>query len=133
MSTRPTSEAGPAEARHAALRRLPLFADLDAEDLAQLDEMASRLLLPAGARFIEEGAGGDALYVILRGEVEISRREGAREIVLATRGGGEFIGEMSLLEQAPRSASRAPSPRPSCWWSARPPSGPCWRAAPPRR
>jgi signal transduction histidine kinase len=88
-----------------SLRNLPLFSDLADEDLERLYSMAGRLSVRKGERFIEEGAAGDALYVILEGGVEITRREGQREIALATRGRGEFIGEMSLLEKAPRTAS----------------------------
>jgi signal transduction histidine kinase len=87
------------------LRRLPLFSDLSETDLERLHDMASRLTVPEGERFIEEGTAGDALYVIIDGEVEITHRERSREVVLATRESGEFIGEMSLLEDAPRSAS----------------------------
>ena len=58
-----------------------------------------------GTRFIEEGAPGEALYVVLSGEVEVIKDDDGRDIVLAARGPGEVLGEMSLLEQRPRTAS----------------------------
>src|SRR5690606_31218893 len=45
------------------------------------------------------------LYVVLEGELEISRREAGGQVVLATRGPGDFVGELSLLQGAPRSAT----------------------------
>ena len=87
------------------LRRVPLFADLAEEDLVQLYRMAETVSLDAGELVFEEGSPGDALYVVLDGELEVSKRQGGQDVVLAVRGVGDFIGEMSLLEQAPRSAS----------------------------
>jgi signal transduction histidine kinase len=87
------------------VRRVPLFADLSEEDLEQLYQMAKTVSISAGELVFEEGSPGDALYVVLDGELEVSKRQGGQDVVLAVRRAGEFIGEMSLLEQAPRSAS----------------------------
>jgi signal transduction histidine kinase len=87
------------------VRRVPLFADLSEEDLEQLYEMAKTISIHPGELVFEEGAPGDALYVILDGELEITKRQGGQDVVLAVRRAGEFIGEMSLLEHTPRSAS----------------------------
>ena len=54
---------------------------------------------------ILEGDPGDALYVILEGEFEITKHSGSSEVVIAHRGAGEVIGEMSILDNEPRSAS----------------------------
>jgi signal transduction histidine kinase len=88
-----------------ALRAHPLFADLPAEDLDRICRVARRLSVPAGDAVLEEGTPGDGLYIVIAGRLEVTTREGGREVVLATRGPGDFLGEMSLLEQAPRSAS----------------------------
>jgi signal transduction histidine kinase len=87
------------------LRQLPLFADLSEEDLERLYQMAKAISIQPGELVFEEGSPGDALYVILDGELEVTKRQGRQDVVLAVRRAGEFIGEMSLLEQAPRSAS----------------------------
>jgi signal transduction histidine kinase len=87
------------------VRRVPLFADLSEEDLEQLYEMATTVSIQTGELVFEEGSPGGALYVILDGELEVTKRRGGQDAVLAERRAGEFIGEMSLLEQAPRSAS----------------------------
>lgn len=87
------------------LRTLDLFAGLSDNDLDQLRALATITTIPAGHVFIEEGSEGDALYVVLEGEFEVTTRKDDREVVLATRGSGEVVGEASLLGQIPRTAS----------------------------
>ena len=87
------------------LRRLPLFADLPEADLEALRQKALPTTLPAGAWLMREGEQADALYVVLEGAIEISRHSGGQTVPVAICGPGEIIGEMALLEQAPRSAS----------------------------
>ncbi len=87
------------------LRRLPLFAELPEADLQALYRRAETLTLAAGEWLMREGDVGDTLYVVLEGVIEITKRSGGQEVVLALRGAGEVIGEMALLEQMPRSAS----------------------------
>lgn len=87
------------------VHRVPLFADLTLEDVAQLCRSSRRVKAAPGDLVIEEGAPGDSLYIVLSGELEITKRDGDRQIVLAKRKAGEAVGEMSLLERSPRSAS----------------------------
>jgi signal transduction histidine kinase len=87
------------------VRKLPFFADLTLTDVAQLCRSSRRVHAEPGDVVIEEGTPGDSLYVVLSGELEITKRDGEREVVLATRKTGEAVGEMSLLEHTPRSAS----------------------------
>jgi signal transduction histidine kinase len=87
------------------LRRLPLFAGLSEDDLERLYHMAEPVFIREGHRFIQEGEPGDTLYIVLDGEVEVTKRQGGQDVVLAVRGDGEFFGEMSLLDGAPRNAS----------------------------
>jgi signal transduction histidine kinase len=87
------------------LRRLPLFDGLTEGDLEQLYTQAHPLKLPPGHLLIEEGTPGDALYILLSGELEVSRHAAGQDVKLDVRRPGEFIGEMSLLDNAPRAAS----------------------------
>jgi signal transduction histidine kinase len=87
------------------VHHVPLFADLTADETAALIASGQHIRARPGDTVIEEGAPGDSLYVILDGELEVSKRDGDRQVVLATRKAGEFFGEMSLLEQAPRTAT----------------------------
>jgi signal transduction histidine kinase len=87
------------------LRRHPLFAGLPETDLERVAAGARPVELPAGQRLLEEGAPGDTLYVVLEGELEVHKRSGGRQLRLALRGPGAFIGETALLEDVPRGAS----------------------------
>jgi C4-dicarboxylate-specific signal transduction histidine kinase len=87
------------------LRRLPLFAGLAEPDLERLYAEAQTLTLPANASVIEEGDPGDALYVLIDGALQISKRAGAHDVKVDVRRPGDVIGEMSLLDNAPRAAS----------------------------
>ncbi len=101
----PTTSADAPGSNKDFLRRLPLFADLPDADLGRLCHMAERANVPAGRVVMEEGTPGDGLYIVVAGKLEVTKRESGSEVVLAARGPGEFLGEMSLLEQGPRSAT----------------------------
>ncbi len=87
------------------LQAIPIFAELNPKDVTTICRSSKRYTVPPGTQVIREGAQGDALFVILSGELEVTKDDHGREIVLASRGAGEFLGEMSLLEQVPRTAS----------------------------
>ncbi len=87
------------------LRRLPLFSDLAEADLSRLCRMATRQHYAAGETVMEEGTPADGLHIIVEGRLEVLTRESGADVVLALREPGEFLGEMSLLEGAPRSAT----------------------------
>ena len=59
----------------------------------------------AGTVLFREGDPGDFMYVVQAGEVEIRRKVGDHERVLAVLPPGEFFGEMALINQRPRSAT----------------------------
>jgi signal transduction histidine kinase len=87
------------------LRRLPLFAGLSEPDLERLDAQAKLVEVGPNTLIIEEGAPADALYLLLEGELQISKRAGAHDVKIDVRRPGEVIGEQSLIDQTPRSAS----------------------------
>jgi len=65
-----------------------------------------RASFPAGTTIFEEGDLGLAMYLVEKGEVEIRKKMGSEERVLATMGKGDFFGEMCMLEEeTPRTAS----------------------------
>jgi signal transduction histidine kinase/predicted CoA-binding protein len=86
------------------LRKVSLFSKLSPEDLERLEGMVKEVRLPAGEELFAEGDPGDWAYVIRRGWIEISKHSAGRRVVLAVRREGEVIGEMALLENAPRMA-----------------------------
>ena len=87
------------------MRRQPLFENLSEDDLHQLFGMSSVRTIGAGDLLLRQGEAGEEMYIIMAGELEVIREQAGQESVLASRGPGDVIGEMSLLEQEPRSAS----------------------------
>ena len=59
----------------------------------------------AGHVIFDEGSTGRELYVVLDGEVEIARVNGASKTVIVTLGKGEFFGEMAVIDGSSRSAT----------------------------
>jgi CRP-like cAMP-binding protein len=87
-----------------ALQRIKLFAGLGADQL----ECFARYLLPIKvAQFgnlVRKGQDGDAMYVVVDGELRALTIIEGKESILATMGPGDCFGEISLLDQGPRSA-----------------------------
>jgi CRP/FNR family transcriptional regulator, cyclic AMP receptor protein len=84
-----------------SLKRAPLFADLSRKELVQLARLSDDVEVPAGRVLCEEGDRGREFFVLVEGEVEVARK-GRR---MAALGPGDFVGEISLLEQTPRTAT----------------------------
>ena len=59
----------------------------------------------AGDTLFNEGDAGDGLYLIRRGSVTVSRQIAGKEVVLSYVAAGNYVGEMALLSNAPRSAT----------------------------
>jgi CRP-like cAMP-binding protein len=53
----------------------------------------------------EEGSTGRELFVVLDGQVEIAKMNGASKTVIVTLGKGEFFGEMAVIDGSSRSAT----------------------------
>lgn len=88
------------------LLKVPLFQRLAPATLASFANACVRIKLGAGEVLFWEGDPGGSLYVIVSGRIRIERvSESGDTQVLGMRGPGEFIGEMSLIDGMPRSAS----------------------------
>ena len=83
------------------LARVPLFSGCTPDQLAQIAALAQPSGYAPGQIIVTQGSPGQAFYVIVSGRVEILR-DGRSLGALAA---GDFFGEMSLLDQAPRSAT----------------------------
>lgn len=93
------------EAILSRLRETPLFADLDEGPLRRLVGAGEIVDVAAGDVLIREGEGADALYVVLDGELEVTKRSGRSEIPVTRVGPGSLQGEIAALEGGRRLAS----------------------------
>ncbi len=87
------------------LRGVPLFARLADEELARVAPLARERAYPRNSVILFEDDPGDALYVVVTGQVKVVLvGEDGREVILAVLGEGDFFGEMALIDDEPRSA-----------------------------
>ena len=84
-----------------ALKGAPLFEGLSRTELVQLARVTEDLEVEPGKVLCREGEIGHEFFVIVDGKVEVTRK-GRR---VATRGSGDFVGEIALLEEMPRTAT----------------------------
>jgi hypothetical protein len=59
----------------------------------------------AGEMVVRQGGPADKFFIVVEGEVEVSRDADGGETAVATFGPGQFFGEMAIIRDAPRSAS----------------------------
>jgi CRP/FNR family cyclic AMP-dependent transcriptional regulator len=83
-----------------------IFADLPLETLTDLAKRVWEKEAEAGSVIVSQEETGDQLFVIASGKVKVVLYgETGREIILSILRGGDFFGEMSLLDKQPRSAN----------------------------
>ncbi|NIM48422.1 MAG: cyclic nucleotide-binding domain-containing protein [Gemmatimonadales bacterium] len=87
------------------LRQIPLFTQLSDAEIAHITEAAREKSYPKNSVILFEDDPGDALYVVLSGQVKVVLiGEDGREVILSMLRDGDFFGEMSLIDDQPRSA-----------------------------
>ena len=82
------------------LEKTPLWTGLSRQDLKMIVERSHMRKFESGSTIVRKGEGGVGFYMILDGAVEI-RSDGR---TLSKLGPGQFFGEMSVLDNQPRSA-----------------------------
>jgi len=87
------------------LREIPIFADLSPEDLKLVAEIAREEWYPQNTAIFHQGDEGNMMFVIVEGRLRVVYSANGTEQVLAQRSAGDFLGEMAIIESAPRSAS----------------------------
>lgn len=88
-------------AYHDHLKQVPLFADLDSDELDEVAQCATQLDYKAGKVLMAEGGSAHEMFVVVEGEVEVTR--GGEHI--ADLGPGSFAGEMALLTHTHRNST----------------------------
>ena len=87
------------------LREVPLFSEMDEQEVADIRAIMQEMKFRAGQVIIREGEMGDLFYVITEGHAEVLIRDAdGAELILHEVGPGDFFGELSMLTNEPRSA-----------------------------
>ena len=88
------------------LEKLPLFRGLGQEDLEWLNEQMNRREMASKKHLLLASQPGDTVYIIQNGTVKIHvEQSDGTDVTLAILGIGDIVGEMSLMDQAGRSAN----------------------------
>ena len=88
------------------LGRVPLFAELEADELERFSRVAVPRSFPKGTRVFHEGDRSDACYIVCTGSFRVTREHpDGRAITLANLGRGDIFGELAMLDGEVRSAS----------------------------
>ncbi|MBF0971694.1 MAG: Crp/Fnr family transcriptional regulator [Actinomyces graevenitzii] len=88
------------------IARIPLFERMSPEEREELRGMMSQTTLRRGEVLFNEGDSGDRLYILLTGKVKLGHTSvDGRENLLAVLGPGEIVGELTLFDPGPRSAT----------------------------
>lgn len=87
------------------LREIPIFADLSPEDLKLVAETAREEWFPQNTIIFHEGEDGNVMFVIVDGHLQVLHQLDGTDQILAQRSKGDFVGEMAIIESAPRSAT----------------------------
>lgn len=88
------------------IRRVPLFSMLTASQAASVADSVVKSRFKRGESIVEQGKKSDALSIILTGRARVmSTDPRGREVILATMRPGDYVGEMSLIDNEPHSAT----------------------------
>ncbi len=88
-----------------ALKQLPIFDALTLDEMKALYGISDQVQFADGEILIEQGHPGQGLFIVRDGSIRVCKVEaGGKESVLATLPAGKYVGEMSLMDDAPTSA-----------------------------
>ncbi len=91
--------------RIAIFREMPIFGGIQDHILEFLVGMSEQCRFETGEYLFREKDPADTMMVLLEGKVSVVKHWKGRELLLGTLGKGDCVGEMSLLDMSPRSAS----------------------------
>jgi CRP-like cAMP-binding protein len=82
-----------------------VFHDLPRQEVEQVSASLEPLSIPAGSVIVRQGETADRFFIIVEGEVEVSREVDGEVRTVAYLGRGQFFGEMAVIMETPRTAT----------------------------
>lgn len=98
------SSSRPETLKVASLRRIKILADMEEKQLESFVQFMEVVAVRQFAEVFRKGEHGDAMYLVLEGELRARVIVDKTETTLSTMRAGDFFGEISLLDAGPRSA-----------------------------
>lgn len=86
-------------------KRIPLFQNLSPSDIKQVAALAQEESFSDSVALVREGEIGDVMFIIVSGEVRVLVTKDQKEVELARRKAGQYVGEMALISKEPRIAT----------------------------
>lgn len=86
------------------LRRVKILSEMNDQQLGRFVQFMEVQQVQQFKEIVKQGDHGDAMFLVLEGEVRVRLMIAGKETTLATLSAGEFFGEFSLFDQGPRSA-----------------------------
>lgn len=87
------------------LKRIPLFANIDAAKLKLMAFASQRLAFSPGQYLCRQGDAGDAAFIIIDGDADVVLENGGEGLTVASVGKNDIVGEIAILIDVPRTAS----------------------------
>lgn len=87
------------------IRSVPFFASFAEKDLSDIAVWSSRSAYKKGEVIIREGTPGKGLYILIEGRAEVSVKKGGEVRIIGTLRPRDVFGEMSLIEERPRTGN----------------------------
>jgi hypothetical protein len=90
--------------RPGMLRRVKILSELNDQQMGRFAQYMEVQKINQFRDVVKQGEHGDAMFLLLEGEVRVRTMMGTKETVFATLNAGEFFGDISLFDHGPRSA-----------------------------
>lgn len=87
------------------MKKIPAFAEMTENEIYQILKLAFEKKYPKDSTLFIEGMPGEVLYIVKKGKVDIIKKTTSGDMVIASLGPGEFLGELSIIDEGKRSAS----------------------------
>ncbi len=87
------------------LRKIPLFANIDPAKLKLMAFASERMTYRDGQSVVRQGEPGDAAYVILDGEADVTVETANGPLKVASLGRNDIVGDIAILIDIPRTAT----------------------------
>jgi CRP-like cAMP-binding protein len=89
------------------LKNIPIFSQLTSKEILELDELLHERIYEKDEIIFEEGDLGHGIYVVVSGKLRVIPGHQLMKTLVLEIGPGELLGELSLFEESPRTATVA--------------------------